>query len=48
MSPLTVDYNSWQDTDQSRALVAKLDKDVILFEGKPIFTPMTVQDPPTC
>jgi hypothetical protein len=29
------DYNSWQESDTGRKLVAKLDKDVVLAEGKP-------------
>ena len=28
-----VDYNSWVESDKSRKLVAKLDKDVVLAEG---------------
>ena len=28
-----VDYNSWQETDQGRALAATLGKDDILVEG---------------
>ena len=35
----SVDYNSWQETDQGRKLAATLDKDTILAEGyKEYFT----------
>lgn len=30
---MTVDYNSWVESDKSRKLVATLDKDIVLAEG---------------
>jgi hypothetical protein len=33
LTRVTVDYNSWIESDQGRKLAASLDKDVILVEG---------------
>lgn len=30
----TVDYNSWQESEEGRKLTAGLDKDIVLAEGR--------------